>query len=561
MKQGPQHPERPAFPAASDIHGMELPCFRIDISALRPLFEAAQLEQSTGLDGMASLLSGTRVVDLNEAAVHLIVPYSARGGIAGQSLAEVWPPESQPELADAIAALARRKPAAGREVREVRSLVLDRPSLSVWRDEGDRDEVFFSVSGQLKQNRTYYQLWTSEARFRRLIHHLPFALLQVDATAMEPIWSRLRTEGVMDLFAYLDAHPELVAFSCEAVRVTDANHYAMSLFGLDDPAPLLTSVEYLFSQAQDTARRVMNAHFKGKRSYTEITRIARHDGELRDVRISVTYPTAPELLDITMISLEDVTARLQTEAQLRQIQADFTHAARIYTLGELTTSIAHEVNQPLAAIVTNADASLRWLGRGAPDLSKIQHLTSRIAANARRAGDIIQRIRGMAAKRRPERMVLDLNAIVEEALLFVRHDIENRSIALSMTLAKVSPRVLGDRVELQQVLVNLLLNAAQALETGEHLGGRHIIVVTRTNQDGTAVVVICDNGPGIAPEHFERIFDGFFSTKDGGMGIGLSICESIISAHQGRIEISNRADGGAKVEVTIPGVQDRPGDS
>ncbi|WP_395396645.1 ATP-binding protein [Novosphingobium sp. BL-8A] len=554
MQHGPQSPERPDLAAVSDIHGADLPCFRIDIGGLRPYLANWQAQLPALPGEMDSLLSRTRIVDLNEAAVHLIFPYSARGGITDSSLADVWPRESQSDLADLILAVALCAPKAGREEREVHSLVLERPSLAVWRDEGGQDELFFSVSGQLKKDRTYYQLWTSEARFRRLIHYLPVALLQVDATAMEPIWKRLRAEGVTDLFAYLDAHPELVEFSCGAVHVTDANHHATTLFGLDDPELLLTSVEYLFAHAHDTARRVMNSHFKGDRSHTEITRIARYDGELRDVRISVTYPTAPELLDITMISLEDVTTRLQTEAQLRQIQADFTHAARIYTLGELTTSIAHEVNQPLAAIVTNADASLRWLGRAAPDLTKIQHLTSRIAANARRAGDIIQRIRGMAAKRRPERVLLDLNAIVEEALLFVRHDIENRSITLSTTLATVSPRVLGDRIELQQVLVNLLLNSAQALENGEHLGGRHIIVVTRTNQDGTAVVVICDNGPGIPPEHFERIFDGFFSTKDGGMGIGLSICESIIAAHQGRIEISNRADGGAKVEVTIPGV-------
>src|SRR5262249_29025433 len=191
-------------------------------------------------------------------------------------------------------------------------------------------------------------------------------------------------------------------------------------------------------------------------THREIMKVRRFDGEMRDVELTVTYPTPPARLDITLLTLDDITDRLRTEAQLRELQADFSRAARISTLGELATSIAHEVNQPLSAIVTNAETSLRWLSRPDPNLAKIGQLTTRIAVSARHASDIVQRIRGMAARRVPERVLLDLNGIVEEALHFVRHEIDSRAIDLSLRLNPGLPRLFGDRVQLQQLMVNLL---------------------------------------------------------------------------------------------------------
>jgi len=173
-------------------------------------------------------------------------------------------------------------------------------------------------------------------------------------------------------------------------------------------------VGFLFTEAPDTDRRVMVARYDGQRSHGEVTKLKTIDGRLLDVRVSVTYPAPPERLDVTLITLEDITDRLRTESQLRQAQADFARAARIATLGELATSIAHEVNQPLSAIVTNAETSLRWLADAEPNLAKVDQLTRRVVENARHANDIVQRIRGAAAKHTPERLPLDLNELVEE---------------------------------------------------------------------------------------------------------------------------------------------------
>lgn len=538
--------------ARAPIGELALPCFRLRAVGVRDWL----LDSAPEADALAvaeAILARCHLVELNEPAVHLIFPYAAQASHAGRTLADFWPRESRFDLADAIAQVLLAPEECAVATRAVRSLVLDQPRITVWSARGDRDDICFSVTGGLQQNRTYYELWTSEARFRQLIHHLPFALLQVDATAMEPVWRELRGKGVTDLPAHLAAHPELVAFACGAVRVTDANRSALELMGLASAQALPETVEFLFADAQDTARRVMSAHFRGDRNFTDTLRFATFDGELRDVRISVTYPNAPEQLDITLISLEDVTERLQTEAQLRQLQADFTHAARISTLGELATSIAHEVNQPLAAVVTNADASLRWLQHAQPRLDKVQQLTARIAVNARRASDIIQRIREMAVKRVPEFAALDLNEVVAEALLFVRHDIENRSVRLCADLDPRPMIVAGDRVQLHQVLVNLLVNSAQALGQGTGEGGCQIEIRTRLQDDGSGRIEVRDDGPGIDPRHIGRIFEGFFTTKTGGLGIGLAICQSIIAAHGGRISADNLDPGGACFTVVLPG--------
>jgi two-component system sensor kinase FixL len=274
------------------------------------------------------------------------------------------------------------------------------------------------------------------------------------------------------------------------------------------------------------------------------------DGTMIDVHFTVTYPEWKE--QISLLTMLDIGERLRTEAELRQLQADFTHAARISTLGELATSIAHEVQQPLAAIVMNAETSLRWLKRDDVTNAKLETLTSRMISAARRASDIVQRIRGMAVKHEPERTFLDLNDVVEEALLVVRHDFESRSIALSVRYDDRLPGVIGDRIQLQQVVVNLLMNSVQAMAQG---GGPARRIDLRTNGDGDSGVVftIRDTGPGIADENLDRIFESFFTTKDTGMGMGLAICRSIIVGHGGGITASNRPDGGAQFQFSLPG--------
>jgi two-component system, LuxR family, sensor kinase FixL len=390
----------------------------------------------------------------------------------------------------------------------------------------------------------------SEEDYRKLIHYMPVALWQVDTRGASAVFDRLKAEGVTDIAAHLDEHPELIELAKDIVRVTAVNREAVSLFRGSSAADLVAPVRYLFVRTPDLAKRVMVAHFEGRRNYIEETKIAAFDGTVIDVLFTVTYPERPEHYDSSLITMLDIGERLKTEAQLHQLQADFIHAARISTLGELATSIAHEVKQPLAAIVTNAETSLRWLKREDVSLSKLETLTSRVISNARRASDIVQRIRGMAVKHEPERTALDLNEVVEEALLVVRHDIDSRSIALSVKYGDRLPKMVGDRIQLQQVVVNLLVNSVQAIAQS---GGRTRRIECRTDADGDGAVAftIRDTGPGIADENLDRIFESFFTTKDTGMGMGLAICQSIIVGHGGAIAASNHPDG-AQFRFSLP---------
>lgn len=387
--------------------------------------------------------------------------------------------------------------------------------------------------------------------YRKLIHYLPVALWQVDTRGASAEFDRLKAEGLSDIAGHLDEHPELVELAKDIVRVTAVNREAVSLFRGKSAADLVAPVRYLFAAAPDLAKRVMVAHFEGRRNYIEETRIAAFDGTAIDVLFTVTYPERPGHYDSSLITMLDIGERLRTEAQLRQLQADFTHAARLSTLGELATSIAHEVKQPLAAIVTNAETSLRWLKREDVSLAKLETLTTRIIGNARRASDIVQRVRDMAVNHEPERTSLELNDVVEEALLVVRHDIDSRSIALAVKYGDGLPRVIGDRIQLQQVVVNLLVNSVQAIAQA---GGSTRRIELRTQPDGDRAVAftIRDTGPGIAEENVDRIFDSFFTTKDAGMGIGLAICQSIIAGHGGNITVSNHPDGGAEFRFSLP---------
>jgi C4-dicarboxylate-specific signal transduction histidine kinase len=391
----------------------------------------------------------------------------------------------------------------------------------------------------------------SEDKYRKLIFFMPTALLQVDSRAAGAAFERLRADGVRDIAAYLDAHQELVEIACDTVLVTEVNREAVSLFSGASPAEMIRPVRYLFAATPAMAKRVMISHFEGHRNYTEEAKILTFDGQLRDVIFSVTYPTPPEQQDTTFITITDITERLRTEAQLRRLQADYAHAARISTLGELATSIAHEVKQPLAAIVTSGETALRWLEREDLNVAKVKQLTGRIVESAYHASEIVQRIRLMAVRGESERVALDLKAIAAEAVSFIRHDIESKHISLSIDIGKGLPTITGDRIQLQQVIVNLLMNSIQAIDHGRG-SERHIHIAIRPEAEGFLILSIRDSGPGIAAGDFERLFESFFTTKEGGMGIGLAICRSIVAAHGGTITAANHPVGGAEFRFSLP---------
>lgn len=546
----------------AELRGSLAASWELDTAPARPLLDAIAEHRRGSLtvdfdqnpDWVDGLLAATRILAVNDRAVRMFGAHAGYEQMIGRPVGMFWPAESRPVLAALLESVA-----TDRSRLDTRKMVLSgsirNPTVRAWHSAEPKPvgTVFVTLHGAADDDRTSWELQASEERYRQLVQYLPTALWQVDSRRAGEAFDQLKENGVRDIAAHLARNPDLVEHAKDVVRVTDVNRDAVSLFRANNPADLIKPVRYIFAAAPGLAERVMVAHFEGRRNFIEETRIRAFDGSIIDVLFTVTYPVPPEQLDNTFITMQDISERLNAEQQLRKFQADFSHAGRIATLGELATSIAHEINQPLTAIVTNGETSLRWLARADKNIEKVTQLTSRIVSNARRASEIIHRIRGMAAKHEPEKRLIDFNEVVEEALLFIRHDIDSKSIALSTTFAAEFPQVMGDRIQLQQVIINLLVNSVQAIvQSGQPT--RRIDVETSIDTKGSAVFSICDNGPGVPAADLTRVFDSFFSTKDAGIGIGLAICQSIITAHGGRILGTNRPNGGAHFHFTLPPV-------
>ncbi len=251
-------------------------------------------------------------------------------------------------------------------------------------------------------------------------------------------------------------------------------------------------------------------------------------------------------------AITDITERVEAEQQLHASQNQLAHAARVSMLGELAASVAHEVNQPMTAIVANARAARRWLGRAEPDLPEAMAALDGIVQASERAGQVIRRIRALARRADPEHRPLDVNALVQETLELLQRELERLPLDLRVDLAPGLPEVVGDRVELQQVLINLVMNALQAMAAA----GAPARLEVRTLLDGGTVrLAVRDSGPGIADADSQRLFEPFFSTKSDGMGLGLSICRSIITKHGGRIGARSTPPG-STFHIELPVLQE-----
>ncbi|AMA60253.1 PAS domain S-box protein [Bradyrhizobium sp. CCGE-LA001] len=250
----------------------------------------------------------------------------------------------------------------------------------------------------------------------------------------------------------------------------------------------------------------------------------------------------------------DITASIraeQAEQQLRKAQAELAHVTRVTTLGELTTSIAHEVNQPLAAIISNADACLGWLGREAPDLSEAGRSVEWIIEDAIRASKVIRRVRALAKKSEIEMVPLDINEVVKEAVALVARELANHQVTLRTGLTPALPPILGDRVQLQQVIINLVMNGIEAMQAVKDRV-RELVIQSCIDDMGRVQIAVTDCGVGIAEDDIDRVLDPFFTTKSSGLGMGLSICRSILEAHGGRLSIVRMQEPGATFQFSLP---------
>lgn len=255
----------------------------------------------------------------------------------------------------------------------------------------------------------------------------------------------------------------------------------------------------------------------------------------------------------------DITERKRAEAAMHKAQAELAHATRVATLGELAASIIHEVNQPLAAIVTNGDACVRLLGRQPPDLEEVRSAVEAMIRDGHRAGEVTRRLRALARKADLQKTSLHINEVVREVLRLVEREIRSHRVVVRTELAGGLSPVLGDRVQLQQVIINLIMNAIESMDAVDDRT-RELAIRTEPNAGDHVVVAVRDSGIGYGPNEAERLFDAFFTTKRDGMGMGLAVCRSIIEVHGGRLWASRNAGPGATFQFRLPLQQasDRP---
>jgi PAS domain S-box-containing protein len=257
------------------------------------------------------------------------------------------------------------------------------------------------------------------------------------------------------------------------------------------------------------------------------------------------------------ILFNDITGRKRAEAEARdserryhEVQAELAHASRVATLGQLMASIAHETKQPIAATVTNAQAGLNWLKAQPPDLEEVRQALECVVSEGKRAGYVIDRIRALVKKAPQRKEDLEINEAVLEVIALTRAETLKNGVSVRTLLAEGLPVIRADRVQLQQVILNLIINAVEAMRDVDE-GDRELLIGTRNESDGVCVEVR-DSGPGLAPAALERLFEAFYTTKSDGLGLGLSICRSIIEAHNGRLWVSSNPSRGAIFQFIVP---------
>jgi C4-dicarboxylate-specific signal transduction histidine kinase len=280
-------------------------------------------------------------------------------------------------------------------------------------------------------------------------------------------------------------------------------------------------------------------------------RLLMPDGSVKSLRV-VVHAVRDEAGVLSFVgAIMDVTAARRAEEAVQAAQAELAHVARMTTLGELTAWIAHEVNQPLAGIVTNGTACLQWLGQKDPALDEARSSIEDMISDAQRAGDVILEIRALSRKTAPKRAPLDINDLIQGVVRLVTREAQAHGASVRLDLAPALPAVVGDRVQLQQVVLNLVINAIQAMASVT-ARARELSIRSRRNEAGHVLIEVADSGHGIGSSNLDQLFKAFFTTKPAGMGMGLSICRSIIEAHGGNVWATDNTPSGAVFHFTLP---------
>ena len=377
-----------------------------------------------------------------------------------------------------------------------------------------------------------------------------------DITARKRAEEALR-ESEEQWKAVFENNPTMYFMVDAAGTILSVNPFGAEHLGYRVDELIGRPVEILFHEADREAVQRNSAVCLEQfgRTMSWEARKVRKDGEtlwVRETARAVLIKNRP----VVLVACEDVTDGKRAAEAISEMQMQLAHANRVATMGQLTASIAHEVNQPIAATVTNAQAALRWLGVRPPDLEEARQALDRIVKDGSRAGEVIGRVRSLIKRASLQKDRLDINDAIREVVEITRGEAVKSGVSVQSELADGLPPILGDRVQFQQVILNLIVNAIEAM-SGMSEGAHELLITTGKADLGGVLVAVRDSGPGLAPATLERMFEAFYTTKPGGLGMGLSICRSIIEAHDGRLWASANEPRGVVFQFTLPAHPDR----
>jgi PAS domain S-box-containing protein len=414
--------------------------------------------------------------------------------------------------------------------------------------------VTAAVRDITERKRADAELRESERRYRHIFQTAGVSIWEEDFSRVKVAIDDLKAQGVRDFSQYLAAHPEFVQQAISMVKLIDVNDATVKLFEAQSKDELLVSLHKIFlPEAEEVFVGELIAIAEGRTNFESETVLQTLKGDKLAVLFTITFPQ-PAKLNSVLVSIIDITARKQTEEELRKAQVELAHVTRVTTLGEMTASIAHEVNQPLSAVVNNASACLRWLA--ASNLEEARQSAALIVEDTHRAGEIIGRIRAFVKKAPPQKAWLNINETILEVIALARSEVQGNRIALKTQLSDELPLVLGDRIQLQQVILNLVMNGIEAMSAVTDRS-RDLLIRSCPYESDKVLVAVQDSGTGLETESLDRLFTAFFTTKPQGMGMGLAISRSIIEAHGGRLWATLNAPRGALFQFTLPHGGDR----
>jgi len=403
----------------------------------------------------------------------------------------------------------------------------------------------------IEHKRADAELRESEQRYRHIFQTAGVSIWEEDFSQVTAAIDDLKAQGVRDFSQYIAAHPEFIQQAISMVKIIDVNDATVKLFEAQSKDELLVSLHKIFlPEAEEVFAGELIAIAEGRTSFESETILQTLKGGKLTVLFTITFPPQPAKLNSVLVSIMDITERKRADEALHKTQAELAHVTRVATLGELTASIAHEVNQPLAAIVTNGNACLRWLAGDSPNLDEARETARRIIRDGNRAGDVIGRIRTLLRKTGTEKELLDMNQAVREVVALAEGEVRRNGVALRTELTGDLPPILGDRVELEQVVLNLIMNAIEAMSAiGDR--PRELVVRTQSGEVDQVCVTVQDSGIGLDPQSMGRIFDAFYTTKSQGMGMGLAISRSIVENHGGQLWAVPNEGPGATFQFTL----------